>query len=402
MHRSDPRPRRRLGAALAGVCLAGLALAGCSTVGTTDSSAGPATSGGANASDPAVVDATAYLDTGYAGDFDQPPTEGPAAQSGKDVWFISCGQAYVACVQMSDSFSAAGAELGWNVTVQDGKADPSNAAAIIRQAIAAGVDGVGLATYDCPGIRSALVDAKAAGLPVVNFGSIDCDSAIFDGKPGDGLFAASVNLRGSTDQAEFFENWARARAKYVIGTSQGDANLLWVTEQSQAEQQAQGEAFKDEIATCTSCVLTEVPFTFAQVPNPATQQWQTAIQAHPDANAVIEGIDALMPLGLSTAITQSGRTGMMVGGGEGFPANFDLIRDGVQTFSVAIPYGWVMYGLADTLNRVFAGDDPSSFPSEGAGWQFIDADHNLPAAGESYEPSYDYRADYTALWGATG
>jgi ribose transport system substrate-binding protein len=57
-----------------------------------------------------------------------------------------------------------------------------------------------------------------------------------------------------------------------------------------------------------------------------------------------------------------------------------------------------MWGLADTLNRVFAGDDPATFPSQGSGWQYIDADHNLPAEGDAYNPSYDYQSAYKAIW----
>ena len=386
------RPLVMLAAAVA------LALvAGCSTVGATKSDGFEDTSGSAS---PAVAKAKAALARGYEGDFEPAPTEGPAAQRGRDVWFISCGQAYYACSNMADAFQDAGTELGWQVSIKDGKADPNEASTIIRQAIAAKADAVALVTFDCPGIKSALQDARAAQMPAVNFGSIDCSDPVFGGKDGD-LFTATVKLRGSDNNADFWKAWSAARANYVIAKSNGKANVLWVAEESQATHQYQDEAFVKQMKTCTTCTVTRAPFTFAQVPNPATLQWSAAIKSHPEANAVVEGIDALMQLGLQTAVKQSGRSFPMVGGGEGFPPNFDLIRSGDQTFSVALPYGWVMWGLADTLNRVFAGDDPAKFPSQGGGWQYIDAEHNLPAAGQPYTPKLDYQSAYRAIWSST-
>lgn len=395
------RTLRQQGAIGIGLVLALiLAISGCSTVESAGSSGGGSVSNAAApeaSTDPSVVAAKKALDLGYKGDFEPPPTSGPAAVSGKTVWYLSCGQAYLACVMQADAFKDAGAQLGWDVVIQDGKADPSVAAGIIRQGIAAQVDGIALTTFDCPGIKSALLEARTAGVPVVNFGSMDCNDPAFGGTD-EPLFTATVKLRGSDNAAEYFREWAKARANYVIATTNGTADALWITEQSQALHQYQGKAFMEQMATCTTCSVTEVPFTFAQVPNPATQQWTTAIQSNPKATVVAEGIDALMGLGLQTAVQQSGRAGLVVGGGEGLPPNFDLIRQGVQTFSVAIPYTWVYWGLADTLNRVFAGQDPATFPNQGAGWQFVDKDHNLPAEGQSYEPPVDYQAAYKAIW----
>jgi len=288
--------------------------------------------------------------------------------------------------------------LGWNVTIQDGKADPTLAASLLRQAVAAHVDGVALSSFDCPGIKSALLDAKAAKIPVVNWVSTDCNDPAYGGSDS-ALFTATVKVRGSDRPLDFYNAWSKARADYLVAKAGPKAKILWVSEQGQLEQKQQGGVFEKEISTqCPGCKLTRVPFTFAQVPNPATQQFTTALQAHPEANVIAEGIDAMMTLGLQTAVQQSGRKGLIVGGGEGFPANFDLIRSGVQTFSIAIPYNWIIWGLADTLNRVFAGASPKTFPDEGAGWQFVDADHNLPSAGKFYEPALDFKAAYNKIW----
>lgn len=364
---------------------------------STASSAATGSTASAPAADSALSAAQKALELGYAGDFEPPPTSGPKAVTGKNVWVISCGQAFEACVTQSAAFKEAGEKLGWRVTIQDGKADPTVASTLIRQAVAAKVDGIAVAYFDCPGVKSALLDARTAKVPVVTSGSLDCDNAAYKGND-DPLYTAAVNLRGSTDAAEFYADWARARANYVIATTNGTGNVLSIYENSQAIQQANGKAFAEQMATCTGCTVAEVPFSFAQVPNPATLQWKSAILAHPKANVVANGIDALMGLGLQSAITQAARPGLVVDGGEGNGGNLDLIRGGVQHSSTAMPYEWIFWGLADTLNRVFAGDDPSTFPSQGAGWQYVDKDHNLPPAGQPYEVPVDFRAAYEKIW----
>src|SRR5579871_1682724 len=86
-----------------------------------------AASGFARADDPPayVLEAQKIVESGYKGNFDPPPSTGPAAVRGKKVWYISCGQAYAACSTAANGFVEAGKELGWEVTIQDGKATPS-------------------------------------------------------------------------------------------------------------------------------------------------------------------------------------------------------------------------------------------------------------------------------------
>ena len=344
-----------------------------------------------------VEEAKTYLQTGYEGDYQPPPTEGPPAQRGKNVWFISCGQAFEACAVLSSEFQEAGEKLGWNVTIQDGKADPSAASQIIRQAIAAEVDGLVVTTFDCPGVKGALLEAQQAEIPVVNLGSLDCDNEIFDSSD-EALYTASAKLRGSDNVLAWWQEWARAKARYTVAVTEGKANILQIFENGQGIQRAAGEAFAEEMAKCTTCKVEPFPFTFAQVPNPFSQQIQSAMLANPDIDEVQNGLDALMFLGLQTAVQQAGRE-LTIYGSELNPGNVALIRDGQQKSAVSVPFGWFSYASADTLNRVFAGDDPSSFPNHGSGWQFVDQEHNLPPEGQNYEPPVDFKAAYDKIWG---
>lgn len=390
---------KRMAPSVAAVlCVA--AIAACGSDNSEDSAGSSSSSGGTSSSGSQefLADAKTVVEKGYAGDYQDPPSEGPQAVKGKKVWYLSCGQAFEACVVQANGFKAAGEALGWDVTIQDGKADPSAAAAVIRQGIAAKVDGMAVAYFDCPGIKSALLDAKNAKLPVVGLGSLDCDNEVYKGNDPP-LFTASPKLLDSTNPADWYAKWARARANYTIATSEGKAKVLSIWENSQAIQQANGDAFADEMKKCTTCELKRVPFSFAQVPNPATQLWKSAILSNPTYDVVANGIDALMFLGLQPAVQGVGRQ-VRVDGAELNPGNIALIRDGVQNSAAAVPYGWFAWATADTLNRVLAGDDPASFPNQGTGWQFVDKDHNLPA-GEDYEPPVDYKAAYTKFWNGT-
>ena len=373
-------------------CAMVLALAAC---GAAISLTG-ATSAGASS-----PTAQQLLAQGYAGAFQPPPTSGPKAVRGKTVWYISCGQTYIACVESADAFKAAGAALGWHVTVVDGKATPSVAAALIRQAIAAKVNGVGLFTYDCPGIKTALLQAKAAHMYVVNFGSIDCSDPAFGG--GKALFAATENILGSNNAGAFWERDGEARATYIagrLGGAKGTGKVLDINETTQRAHVYMEEGFSKQLkALCPHCVHVSVPFEFAEVPTQATQIWKAAMIANPDAKSVSWDTDALMELGLSTAIQEAHLPSTVLkDGNEGLPPNLGLIRSGQQTSAVGVPYTWYMYGLADTLNRLFAGDSSSQLPSEGGGFQYIDKSHNLPGAGQAVKVPINFIADYLKVW----
>ncbi|MBN9885785.1 sugar ABC transporter substrate-binding protein [Salipiger abyssi] len=356
---------------------------------------------GATLAQPALADdvlaeAKAMVEQGYAGLYEAPPETGPAAVTDKTIWYISCGQAFVLCAQQAEGFAEAAEQLGWEISIQDGKATPSVASDIIRQAVAAKADGIAISAFDCPGVKSALLQAKAEGIPVVSVQSIDCSADVFGSE--EPLFTASVNMLGSTDARDFYYRFGELRANYVIARTEGQGKVISIAETSQQVQQMNHKGFMDTIAKCEGCEVAESTFNFGQVPSPATQIWQSALLQNPDAVAVEYGIDALMELGLQTAVRQSGRSDLVVGGGEGFPNNFDLIRRGTQTFSIALPFKWFGWAVADTMNRVQAGEDPTEMPNQGTGFIFVDAEHNLPEPGEMLEPKLDFRAAYLSVW----
>ncbi len=325
-----------------------------------------------------------------------PPTKGPRAQKGKTVWWISCGQIYPSCVSQSQAFQAAAKVLGWHVTVVDGKASSTTATALIRQAIAAHVDGIGVDTYDCPGIKGALENARAAHIPTVSFAGYDCNSPIYKGKEGKSLYTAVTKLAGEADPAALFSSWGKMLGQYIIARNNGSVSFFYVTCTNNTVCTSINNGFQSAIKPCTGCHEISVPYSFADVPSPATQQWKSALLNHPTVTSIQFVPAGLLADGLQTAISGSGRTYTLYGG-EGSPQDYSLIRQGKEVSSIVRQDAQGIWAAADTLNRIFAGQKPSTFPNEGGGFQIVDKTHNLPKSGLP-APARNYQAAYTKLW----
>tara|TARA_R110002020_G_scaffold65413_43_gene172893 strand:- start:421 stop:1104 length:684 start_codon:yes stop_codon:yes gene_type:complete len=213
---------------------------------------GCATQGAASGASTEGADPSALIEL-YAGAFTDPPRDGPAAVSGKDFWYISCGQAFALCNSASTEFDEAAASLGWDVTVFDGEANPATAGAGIDQAIAAGADGIALTAYDRDSITGALQQAQAAGVPVVAALTLGCE--------GEPLFTAAVNHAGTSDFCEFNEACGGYKELYTAATGSGAA-IIDLHEASQTLQRCAHDGFLagiEEGDTCASPLMCRGP-----------------------------------------------------------------------------------------------------------------------------------------------
>lgn len=373
----------------------------CGSDSDSDTSGGSATaadtSGGSAAEDPVVAEAKKAVEEGYGTGFVKPPpTEGPPAQKGKKVWFISCGEAFNTCVTQSNEFKKASELLGWDTTVVDGKATPTVASGLIRQAVAAKADAIVVNSYDCPDLKGALEAAKKAGVPTVSFAGFDCDAPEFGGG-GTSLYTALPKILGETSPSGLFTPWGKMLAQYAIAKQDGKMTLLDVNCTGKAVCKAIHDGYLEGMKPCKECKIIDVGYTFAQVPNPATQQWKSAILSNPDADALGYVPSGLMQLGLQTAIKQAGRK-LNVYGAEGGDINFNLIREGFEQNAVVRQDAQAIWATADTLNRLFAGESVDEMPDQGGGFQIVDKDHNLPPEGQPVKPALDYEPLYEKVW----
>lgn len=365
--------------------------AACSSAGSVEG--GPATSSGT--ADNAVVQAAdSTMISLKAGTYQAPPTTGPRAVKGKTVWVVSCGQTTDCAIEAQGVVDASHI-LGWNTRVCDGQNDENNAySTCVEQAVSAHASGIITLSIDCSVIKSALLAAKAAHIPVVNDLGFDCSE---DTPPsGPSLFAAEVQ---QSAKAKTTREWqvvlAQAEAQWLIANSGGKAKVVSLAFNGNTSGVVADQTIASTIAKCSGCSYYSVPLTLQQVnPQDITSLLQSALLRHPDANSAVAFVAALFELDGAQALKSSGRkiTSVTSGSGEQL---MGMVQSGLVTAVVATDFVWQGYAAADTLNRVFAGAPPVP---EGLGQQLIYPGHGLPASGSYQFAGINYRADYQKLW----
>lgn len=400
------RPQR---SRVALVSLAALALAVTSACGSSAGSSSTSATTGSSSS--AGGDAAASLKFAeeqlaslYQGTYVAPEGEAITPPTGKKVWAISVGQDALSPVNATQGLVDAGKKLGWEVTVFDGKFDPTLWLAGIRQAIQAKADGIFTYSFDCAPVKAALQEAKAANIPVVLDQGADCgtgaDSLAF--VPGySDVYDNGVITTGPVAGTDGFIAWNKSfgatGAWWLVHATKGEAKVINFVETDIQTTVAIGQGVKDVIARCATCeIVAEVDFTGTELGPQLQQKAAQALLQHPEANAIHANYDTAVTSGIAAAVRASGRK-IFMAGGEGFAPNMDLVRQGIQNTGSGYAASWEGWAGADALARMMLGKTP--VPTSGIGVQAYDIDHNMPPAGQGYQTSIDYQAAYLKLWG---
>src|SRR5215472_7387314 len=349
-----------------------------------------------NAQTTFLAQAQANVQKDYQSTNNSPDTASRPAAKGKKIVVISAGdEGESASVPVHAALAAAKA-IGWQATEYDEHLDPTKGPALVRQAIAAGADGIVVDANDCPLIKAPLQEAQAAHIPVVPMYAYDCNDPLFNGGPA--LFSGEVQFgqAGLPDQLAL--DYGAHQADAVIVATKGHARVVMFNDVEFTVLHYTGQGFKDELAKCSDCkVVDEVDFKAAELGPTLQQKASSALLQHPEANAVKIPYTAASLLGIAGAIVQSGHASQLyVMGGEGFADELDLIRGnkGVNAVNI-ISSEWTGWAGVDTLNSVFIGQQPKN---SGIGWTLCDSSRNLPVAG-AFAPKVDFKAAYAKAWG---
>lgn len=396
------RLRRAGAAALAASSL--LLIAACGSGGSTSpTSTAPTGSGSASPTDAAdrAQQVSEFLLT-KTGSYTSPPTTAPKPQAGKKLWLISCGQAFTSCSIPIGAAEEAAKSIGWQTKIFDDQGDPTTAGTGIQQAIADKADAIFMYYIDCAYAKTALEQARAAGVKVAAAESVDCDA---DG--GQALFDYSVTYSGGLDgpvpngEASYAENigaWGEAQGYLAVTKAQNKVNALVFTDNFGFGGKAAAEGMNKALSSCDGCKSKVVEFPYEDLGNGNLQTLVSQeLVKNPNANVVAAAYDAIAVYGLAQAAQASGRE-LIVIGGEGSAAGMDLVRSGQITLGAGLPLGWEAYAAVDALNRILQGQKP--VPT-GMGLQLFDKDNNVPASG-AYEAPFDYVSIYKQAWGVTG
>lgn len=379
---------------LTSVCMAlglllALSITACGSSSSSSSSGstnGGSTGEGSSGSSEAAK-AKAELAKLYKGEFGKPDPKAPEHKSGENVWAISIGFAGAGSKFEVEEFKTAAEEVGWNVTLRDGKFEPSVWLSAVREAVRAGADAIWLEAIECKPIKAGLEEAKRAGIIVIGTNTRDCSEP---------LFTAETELLAGGPR-EYLPLFGEAQAVWAIASTDAEAKVLLVYETDQAGTREINEGAKARFEECETCeIVGEVTFVGTELGPPLQQKVEQALLKYPETNVVDGNYDTAVELGIAAAVRSSGKE-IAVLGVEGLPNNVELIRKGEQSMTTGYPFGWSAYAAVDGMIRLFAGE--KEIGNSGAGYQVVDAEHNLPSSGEIYRPPVDYQALYREAWG---
>jgi ribose transport system substrate-binding protein len=405
----------RVGRLMAALCAASVLVVltvGCGSSGSSPSSSpvAAAATSGASGSAPTSADfvtqAKQALAINYRGTDGELPTSAPRPPAHESVWIIACSLAAEGCKDPGEGAAEAARALGWQVHLVDGKLDPSVYNSLIRDAIAARANAIVLVSVDCALTRASLEAAKQAGVKIVGLYALDCNTKYGGGGPP--LFDTQIVYEnGMTYQGWLLGPYSQSAADWVIARTDGKANVIDMRESDVASVRLVGDGFQAAMGKCTTCKLTVVPFTGADLLNGTLQsKVQTALAQDPQADVVFSPYDAAVSLGIAAGVAASGRgSQVLVVGGEGLTPNIQMIKSGKgQSFAAGAPARWVGWAAIDELIRAFHGEKPVD---EGIGLQSIDHSHNVPTATSYYDgnvgadgkPRQGYVANFKKIWG---
>jgi ribose transport system substrate-binding protein len=331
------------------------------------------------------------------GNYTAPPADAPEPVKGKDIWIISAWQQVHALAYQAERVSEAAELLGWEAKACDGQNNANGGwAGCVRQAVAAGADGLVLLSVDCASTKQALAEARSKGVKIASYSGFDCDDPTQGG--GDPMFdAPAAHLASAPTISEWYTELGRVRAQVAIAASEEPAKVLHVTFKGVAFGDYVAQGFRDGMKACEDCEIVDtVEVAASEVPQ-IRQKFESALVKSPDANVVAVDVDYFLTAGIQPALVAANRPELTVVGSECQDENLGYIQSGKgEQFCFGTSAGYRAYSTVDALNRAFHGEKP--VPA-GSGFQLVTSEENLPAEGEAFEGPIDYVAAYRETWG---
>lgn len=363
------------------------------------SDSGGSSGDGGSGGDDVQQRATKMLESSFygQGSYTEPPSEGPKAQTGKRVAVVNAGVQSPSGTKQVNAAREVAKLMDWDLSVFDGKYEPAKYQEGIRQAISQGADVIWLYSVDCPLVKTALQEAKKAKIPVVGQESADCSEV---DPSSESYFAANLEFaQGSF--TKWGEELGAAQAWWLLSKLGEKANVIEVSVPDLVVLEALHEGFnKVMTAECPDCKVTTVEAQIADLGPALQEKVETALLRNPQANGVALSYDDLMTAGGAAAVMASGRNdSLQVVAGTGFPANVNLVhRNQGQDAGFAYDMTYETWTAADVINRLFAGEKQAG---SGVGVAVFDKENGLPAEGDDWVTSIDYKKVFEEVWGVS-
>ena len=368
-----------------------------STTATTKGATGAAVGSTSTSVDPLAAAQTAVTaaEKGTYRDVDSTPR--PAVK-GKHIVVISGGESSISSQVPSDAAVAAAKAIGWQVDLYDAKINPANWSPLIRQAVAAHVDGIVPDAIDCDQAQQAYQEAKAAGIVIIPMYGFDCTDP-HAGNEATGLFSSYVNYGAKMESNvdAFTEQFGADQANYIIAQTHNTAKIIDVYDPEFTVLYWVFKGFNDTIAASGgSKVVDTLNITTSDLlAGKVESEVQAELLRHPEATWLKSPYTYITTLAIGPALAaKPGSINVM--GSEGFLPELDLIRKGVVTALSIVSSEWLGWAAIDTMNSVFSHQKPVD---SGLGWQLVDKG-TIPASGPLV-PSIDFKSEYMKAWGVS-
>jgi ribose transport system substrate-binding protein len=302
---------------------------------------------------------------------------------GKTVYVIGCLLATEGCARPARSAMEAGKKLGWHMTLLDGAGEPNKMAAGIEQAINAHANGIIFEAIDATIVKAALAKAKKAGIKTTCFACANQEN-LFD------------HIEPSYQE---FIDQGYALAAQMYKQTGGHPKMILLKDLSFGavgyRLQGTKKFFNECKAAGGDCqILTEQNILSTELTTRVPGLVSQLVKQYPTANALWMPYDAAQAF-VAQGVRQGGSSPSKVGlyGFDGNSANLTAIRKGDEAASEVGPLEWVGWDQVDTLNRLFAGQQPV----ENVVQYKLMEKANLPAT-DSWSGDKPYKPGYEKVW----
>lgn len=390
----DPGPAtsapgwKRAAFVLAAILITSVALSACGGGGSSDSGSTTAsgTDSEASGGDAVVKEAEKAVAEGEKPIEEFPgPYEGPVAEPGHKILYVSCNDAAEGCKRTEIGVEEAGKAIGWTVATMDSLGNPATASDMIGRAKAIGAEGVIVEAFPAAAVQKGLEEAHKAGIFVV--------SAQANTKP-EGYDATAVwDYR---KMGEMEGNW-------FIADSGGNAKITRFSDSSFEAVTMSGEGLEATLSKCPGCeIANTVQTSVATIATKAEGQCSSAFTGLTGERQYVSGgYDALVnPFCVNGARSAGADPEKLVfASWSGNKLNLKEISEGngYQQADVASPTEWAGWEAVDQLNRLF--NHEKVYPQPSIPIRLLTKEQITPEMLKGgWQGDIDFRQKYTELW----
>lgn len=322
------------------------------------------------------------------------PTQGPQAQRGRSVVYVSADQNNGGALGVGRAVEEAAKVIGWSFRLIDGQGTESGRRLALRQAAAMKPDGIILGTVDAKEQAAELMAIGAKGIKVVGWHSL--------GNPGPApAFQLFTNIATNPEEV------ARAAGLYAVVSSGGSASVVIFTDPAYEMGIAKSNDMAKVIGGFPGCTVLSIERIhhgeFRQTSALMAQRAAHLLQTYGArwTYSLADNdlfFDFMIPSLVAASVPGNGFP-RNISAGDGSESAFDRIRRAhYQIGTVAEPlrlHGWQ---AVDEMNRAFAGQKDSGYSTP---VHLVTAENIAFDGGPDnrFDPDNGYRSVYRRIWG---